>query len=105
MSSALARRSRGTPGKEARNSAIFSSPTRSTERWVSAGPGLTQLTRMRCAASSTAITWLIATSAALVAQYGVNPRPAPSALTEAVNPIEPPLPASRMARADSRARA
>ena len=72
---------------------------------MSAGPGLTQLTRMRCAASSTAITWLMATRAALVAQYGVKPRPAPRALTDAVKAIEPPLPASRMARAASRASA
>ena len=71
MSSALASRTSGMPEMPvSRRLIIASSPTRSMERWVSPGPGLTQFTRIPNPARSTAITCESATIPALATQYG-----------------------------------
>ena len=72
---------------------------------MSPGPGLTQFTRIPNPARSTAITCESATIPALATQYAAHPFSAPSASTEAVNAIEPPVPASFIASATRRASA
>ena len=63
---------------------------RSTDCWVSAGPGLTQLARMPYGAHSTAIAFDNAMRPALATAYEVKPRPWPSELIDEVNRITPP---------------